>query len=231
MDTMADTMNKKYLEDEFEKDFGTSFFPVLANLYINDGDLRRAKIVCNTGLEHDPNNSFGKFFLAKIALLEDKPKIAETCLKQVVDMNPANFVACRLLIKIEFYLNRSNNTILKYINHILKFLPNDAEMLSWLKKINGSADVSSSIISKNKKSQKTSTNKKIISQNNNLEENIYTVEQSMSTYSMVQILNSQKHYQQALSVLDALEKKPDNKKRVLEEKKKIQLLIKKTSKQ
>ena len=53
----------------------------------------------------------------------------------MVDENPAHFNALRMLIKLEFQLNRSPKTIQNYINRLLKFLPKDAECMEWLNNI------------------------------------------------------------------------------------------------
>ena len=115
---MIDITDKKSLENIFAQNFGSPYFPILADLYLQEGDFRRAKLVCMAGLEHDPYNDCGKFILAKVALAEEKVTVAEKWLKQVVENNPANFNALRMLIRLEFALKRSPKTILKYINNI-----------------------------------------------------------------------------------------------------------------
>ena len=107
--------DKKTLESLFAHDFGSPYFPVLADLYMQEGDFRRARLVCEIGLRHDAENHCGKFILAKVALAEDKPVIAERWLKRAVKDNPANFIGLRMLIRLEFVLNRSHKTISKYI--------------------------------------------------------------------------------------------------------------------
>ena len=130
-----DITNKECLESLFAEDFSSPYFPVLANLYMQEGDLRRAKLVCNTGLKYDSENHIAKFILAKIAICEEKLLVAEKLLKQLLVDTPCNFVAIRTLINLEFQLNRSPNTIYMYIQKILDFLPNDIECNSWLEKI------------------------------------------------------------------------------------------------
>ena len=107
--------DKRSLESIFAEDFGSPFFPVLADLYLQDGDYRRANLVCKIGLEYDSSNDLGKFILAKVAMAENKLLIAEKWLKRTVESNPANFNALRMLIKLEFDLKRSHKTIQKYI--------------------------------------------------------------------------------------------------------------------
>ena len=59
---MIDITDKKNIEEVFAQDFGSPYFPVLADLYLRDGDLRRAKLVCEMGLKHSSNDC-GKFVI------------------------------------------------------------------------------------------------------------------------------------------------------------------------
>ena len=120
---MININDKTALEGVFAEDFGSPYYPILANLYLQEGDLRRAKKVCEVGLEHDSSNVDGKFILAKVAMAENKLTVAEKWLKQVVDENTANFNALRLLISLEIQLGRSPKTIQTYISSLLQFLP------------------------------------------------------------------------------------------------------------
>ena len=89
---MIDITDKITLEGVFAKDFNSQYYPILANLYLQEGDLRRAKKVCEIGLDNDSSNVDGKFILAKVALAENKKVIAEKWLKQVIVENPAHFI-------------------------------------------------------------------------------------------------------------------------------------------
>ena len=122
---MIDITDKIALESIFAEDFASPYYPILANLYLQEGDLRRAKKVCEIGLDHDASNGDGKFILAKVALAENKMIVAEKWLKQVIVDNPAHFNALRMLIKLEIQLKRSPNTIQNYISRLLQYLPYD----------------------------------------------------------------------------------------------------------
>ena len=61
--------NQIELELYFADHFDTILFPVLANLYLNQNDLKRAKKVCDIGLKHHQNDSAGLFILAQIEKL------------------------------------------------------------------------------------------------------------------------------------------------------------------
>ena len=54
------------LEIYFADHFDTILFPVLADMYLDKNDFRRARKVCDIGLKHNQNDSVGLFILAKI---------------------------------------------------------------------------------------------------------------------------------------------------------------------
>ena len=213
--------NKKELEQIFADDFSSPYFPVLANIYLNDGDLLRAKQVCKIGINHDQNNAMGKMILAKIAMVEEKPSVAERWLKRIIINDVGNFSALRMLIRIEFILNRKHKTIRQYINMILRFLPNDIEANKWLK------DASINSVPATKKIAQNTVSKKTI-QSIPIKQK-HAITSSMATFTMLGVLKKQKSYQQALAVLDALELKKIDVPRIKKERKNLQALIKKKS--
>ena len=201
---MIDILDKKMLESKFADDFASPYYPILAELYLNEGDISRARRVCEIGLDHDSHNTDGKFIFAKVALADKKFTTAEKWLKIVVEENPAHFNGLRMLIKLEFQLSRSHKTIQNYINRLLKFLPEDSECMEWLKEIQNVATVdhpappSKHIEIKQEKNVTIQKPKAII-------EKKYTIEKEMATLTMAQVLESQRHYLEALAVLDVLE--------------------------
>ena len=220
---MIDITDKKGLENIFSQNFGSPYFPILADLYLQEGDFRRAKMVCEVGLEHDLGNDFGKLILAKVALAEEKPAVAEKWLKQVVKDNPSNFNALRMLIRLEFILKRSPKTIQKYIQYILQYIPNDVECQGWLQNIADKLPDEKKIVPKKTNdlvSSGASETKPVL-----IEEADYDLEESMATFTMLQVLKSQKHYQQALAVLKMLEAKKMDVDRISKERGEIQSLL------
>ena len=217
---MINITNKKMLENTFADDFASPYYPILAELYLHEGDLSRARRVCEIGLDHDPYNVDGKFVYAKVALVEEKFFVAEKWLKKVVDENPAHFNALRILIKLEFQLNRSPKTIQNYINRLLQFLPQDAECMEWQNNIQALEPPASSVQSETKPE-----NNAPIQNPNPIKEKNYKIEPSMATLTMVQVLKSQQHYHEALAVLDVLESNGQEGKRVARKKEEILQLI------
>ena len=219
---MININDKTALEGVFAEDFGSPYYPILANLYLQEGDLRRAKKVCEVGLKHDPSNVDGKFILAKVAMAENKLTVAEKWLKQVVDENTANFNALRLLISLEIQLGRSPKTIQTYVSRLLQFLPYDNECIKWLDEIN---TLDAVIVSESPPDNNLSNSAPIESPNPVIKDQ-YEIVESMATLTMVQVLKSQKHYHQALSVLDVLKSNGRDSDRIAKEKNDIQQLLK-----
>ena len=216
---MIDITDKIALEAVFANDFSSPYYPLLANLYLQEGDLRRAKKVCEIGLDHDASNGDGKFILAKVALTENKMVVAEKWLKQVIVDNPAHFNALRMLIKLEIQLKRSPNTIKNYVRKLLQYLTYDAECAQWLNEINTphSESISNEDVSTSTKHEEVKLEE--------VDEKTYEVVESMATFTMVQVLKSQQHFHQALAVLNMLESRGGDSDRIAREKGEVQQLI------
>ncbi len=218
---MIDLTNKKFLETKFAEDFASPFYPMLADMYLLEGDLTRAKKVCEVGLDYDSTNVDGKYILGKVAVAENKLTLAEKWLKQVVNENPAHFTALRLLINVEIQLKRGVKTIQAYINHMLQFIPHDEECLKWLNEIGALGDLVDSKTLPDSTTQKTT--EPII-------EKSYEIVESMATFTMVKVLKSQKHFHQALAVLEILKSGGGDGERISGERAEIQQLIKDSTK-
>ena len=230
---MIDINDKTALEGVFAEDFSSPYYSLLANLYLQEGDLRRAKKVCEIGLDHDASNGDGKFILAKVALAENKKVVAEKWLKQVIVDNPAHFNALRKLIKLEIQLKRSSNTIQNYIGQLLQYLPYDDECVQWLNEINTPQPESppdKDIVNDGVPVEATIEKAEIINTPEDLNEKTYDIMESMATFTMVQVLKSQHHFHQALAVLNVLESGGNDSDRISREKGEVQQLIAKNRK-
>ena len=225
---MIDLTDKKLLETKFAEDFATPIYPILADMYLLEGDLARARKVCEVGLVHDSTNVDGKYILGKVAIAENKLTLAEKWLKQVVDENPAHFTALRLLINIEIKLKRSAKTIQTYISHLLQFIPYDDECLKWLNEINALGGVvdSKALPDSDGLSENITPNSADKKTANSIIKISYEIVESMATFTMVKVLKSQKHFHQALAVLEILKAKGRDGERISGEAAEIQQLIK-----
>ena len=221
---MIDILNKKMLEKTFANDFASPYYPILAELYLLEGDLPRARKVCEIGLDHDSSNVDGKFVYAKVAMAEEKFTAAEKWLKKVVDENPAHFIALRMLIRLEIQLNRSPKTIRNYINKILQFLPEDTQCMEWLNSIQPIETVEPPPPPLTPKETKPKNNIPIQNPEAVTEKN-YKIEEAMATLTMVQVLKSQRHYQEALAVLDVLESNGQDSSQIAQKREEILQLI------
>ena len=220
---MIDILDKKMLESTFADDFASPYYPILAELYLQEGDLSRARKVCETGLDHDPTNIDGKFVFAKVKMADEKFTVAEKWLKMVVDENPAHFNALRMLIRLEFQLSRSQKTIQNYINRILQFLPEDAECMEWLKNIQALETVEPPpppVPTDTKPKKNVSIQKP-----EPVTKKIYKIEKEMATLTMAKVLESQRHYLEALAVLDVLESNEPDSSQIARKKEEILQLI------
>ena len=233
-ETIININNISELEHAFAEDFGTPVFPVLANLYLKNKEMKRSRKVCELGLENSPNNSDGKFILAKLNLYENKLMNGEQLLKQVVNENPVHINGLRILIEVMRALNRSPNSIKKYIQKILRILPDDDDSLTLLNSLNVSDNVkpktkkpegANAAVHNNKKitAPKKETRAKLIT--SPPEDLVFDVGVSMATFTMVGVLKSQKHYKQALAVLGRLEEKGADQKRIMSERETLENLL------
>ena len=229
---MIDLTDKKLLETKFAEDFATPIYPILADMYLLEGDLARARKVCEVGLDHDSTNVDGKYILGKMAIAENKLTLAEKWLKQVVDENPAHFTALRLLINVEIQLKRSVKTIQTYISHLLQFIPCDDECLKWLKKINalGNLNKSKTLPDSDGLTENIIPNSAAQKTTEPIIEKSYEIVESMATFTMVGVLKSQKHFHQALAVLEILKSRGRDGERISGERAEIQQLIKNSTK-
>ncbi|MBC8312252.1 MAG: hypothetical protein H8E72_08085 [Candidatus Marinimicrobia bacterium] len=231
--TTIDINNITELEHAFAENFGTPIFPILANHYLKNKEMKRSRKVCELGLEHSPYNSNGKFILAKLNLYENKLMNGEQLLKQVVDENPVHINGLRILIEVMRSLNRSPNSIKKYIQKILQILPNDEDSLALLNVLDVSTHIEPKTevpaISKTELKEETveppQVKKEAKSVVGPVETAVFDVGVSMATFTMVGVLKSQKHYRQALAVLSRLEEKGAEEKRIANERAELEKLL------
>jgi len=229
-DTIININNISELEHAFAEDFGSPIFPVLANHYLKNKDMKRARKVCELGLQHSPYSSDGKFILAKINLYENKLRNGEQLLKQVVEEKSVHINGLRILIEVMRALNRSPKSIKKYIQKILHILPDDEDSLSLLASLNLPLEAPKPVAKnkKNKSIAKKSAPKdepQAIAPIGPPEDRLFDVGMGMATFTMVAVLKSQKHYQQALAVLSRLEEKGGDLQRISTERSELELLL------
>lgn len=127
-----DLSNKTELEKYFADHFDTVLFPVLADIYKTEGDLIRAKKVCEIGLEYHPTNVDGLFILAELYQSLNDLASAEKLLKNVIAIEPLHYRAVLRLAKIQLKLNRSSDSIVALWRKIAKINPTHPEANEFL---------------------------------------------------------------------------------------------------
>lgn len=228
--------NQIELELYFADHFDTILFPVLADLYLNQNDLRRARKVCEIGLSHHENDPSGLYTLAKIEKVDGNLKEAEKALETVLLYSEDHLAAAKMLCEIQTVLGRASSRLLKSWKHVLKLDATDDTARQFITKVE----------SNNKKEQK----KKVIQPNKNVESKAVKkpkpkietvivpdpiseapteplqVSSRLATFTLVAVLKNQGLFDQALDVLDALESKGEDKEIIDGERKSIQELVK-----
>ena len=126
--------SKSELEKYFADHFDTVLFPVLADIYKSEGDLTRARKVCEIGLEYHPNNVDGSFILAEISQSTGDLNVAEKLLKNVIAIEPNHYKAALGLAKIQLKLKRAPDSIAKLWMKIAKIDPIQPDVKTHLKK-------------------------------------------------------------------------------------------------
>ena len=232
--------NISELEHHFAEDFGTPLFPILANQYLKAKNFKKARKVCELGLKNAPDNTDGKYVLAKINLYENKVVPGERLLKQVIEENPVHVNALRVLIEVMRSLKRSHKSIQKYLHQLLKILPEDQEALSVVNALKSSISENNTVqIEPSKKpdnkdnietfkgSAESDSSQPALQSGevSSIESPAFVVGAHMATFTLVGVLRAQKHYRQALAVLSRIEEKGGDPDRVGRERKDLESLL------
>tara|TARA_B110000263_G_C15169674_1_gene446309 strand:- start:158 stop:799 length:642 start_codon:yes stop_codon:yes gene_type:complete len=178
------------LENLFAKDFSHPTFPQLAEIYLRENDLNRARKVCQVGLRVTPNNIEAHYISAKIELLDHNIAKAEKILKDSYSNNAFSEKIIKLLVEVRDELSRSKKETKKIIDELLNSIPDDTYANKWIHNYNQS--IKKNIVKKNKE--------EIFSYNNIR----FKVNKNLVSITFYHILKNQKYYMQATSVLDVL---------------------------
>ena len=135
--------NQIELELYFADHFDTILFPVLADIYLGQDDLKRARKVCDIGLKHHTNDIAGLFVLAKIERSEGNLKDAEKTLERLLLYDRGHLSAVEMLCEIQTVLGRAQNRLLKSWKHVLLLDPNHKTAQDFVAKVSGKDDAES----------------------------------------------------------------------------------------
>ena len=227
---MIDLNNIKELETYFSENLTTPLFPILSDLYFQNGDYSRAKKVCDIGLSNHPNSSIGYYILGKIELINNNLIKAEKFLEKAILYGDINLSSMILLFLIQKELKRNQIKIKKNVENILLIDPKNIDCNDWINKnfkkeenLIHTEKQEESIKSKDKKT--TISKKSIIDKSKNISKEInkkvqkenIDINKELASMTLFNIYKSQGYYDQALQVLEVLKEKDKKNKLIKEE--------------
>ena len=218
--------NLTELELYFADHFDTVLFPVLAEIYQDKGEYDRAKRVCEIGLEHHPNSIDGQFILSQAELGLGNLTGAEKWIKKVLTQIPDHKNAATSLPMVQEQLDRSPTTLKTSWKRAQEVDPDNQFAKDFLSDKKPKPKPKP----KKKKEKKASVSriphipikdksKKPLPKDLSVEG--VAISPRLATMTLVNVLKGQGLYHQALEVLDILEEKGEDKKRISEERKAI----------
>lgn len=225
-----DLKNQIELELYFADHFDTILFPVLADIYFNQEDYRRARKVCNIGLGYHENDAAGRFVLAKVEKAEGNLKDAEKELKHVLKYSPDNIDAAIMYCEIQTVLGRSPSRLLTSWKKVLALDPSNQIAREFIAKVESPKVENKKNKTTPKKVSKRSTPKKVTKK---VDENTDSLNVSvrLATFTLVNVLKNQALFYQALEVLDLLEQKGEDPDMIRLERDSVKALIKTSEKE
>ena len=225
-----DIKNQTELELYFADHFDTILFPVLADIYLNQEDYRRARKVCNIGLGYHENDAAGRFVLAKVEKAEGNLKDAEKELKHVLKYSPDNIDAAIMYCEIQTVLGRSPSRLLTSWKKVLALDPSNQIAREFIAKVESPKVENKKNKTTSKKVSKRSTPKKVTKK---VDENTDSLNVSvrLATFTLVNVLKNQALFYQALEVLDLLEQKGEDPDMIRLERDSVKALIKTSEKE
>ena len=206
---MNNKFDIKVLENIFSENFESPIYAILVEQYLKLGDLDRANTVCNIGLENNPDDLAGKYLLAKILFFQNNISESKKLLNQILKKFPIHLNARQLMIKI---LKEDNNEseLLGHVQKLQEYFPNI-----------GAASLSSANEPKEEYGEDLASGDidepiNEVQDNEKIPKESFAVGKNMATFTFVDILIDQRHYSEALEILDILEKEGKQKKKIKE---------------
>ncbi|MFB0515311.1 MAG: hypothetical protein ACETWG_01755, partial [Candidatus Neomarinimicrobiota bacterium] len=132
---------KRHLEHHFAENFESLAYTLLADVYIQENNLERARKVCSIGLDHHPNHAPGLFLLATLALREGRLEEAEELLLQTLKSDEYHLEAAELLVAVQERLHRKKPILEKAYRRLLRANPLSRGAQMRLKRIYAERDL------------------------------------------------------------------------------------------
>ena len=126
---------KRALEAHFAEDFSTLAYPMLAKIYLDEGDLIRAQKVCRIGLTKHPEHVPGLYLLAVISIRDGQMVKAEGLLEQVLDLDPHHLEAAEFLVAVQERLRRGPRVLEASYKRLLIANPGNQSAMARLERI------------------------------------------------------------------------------------------------
>ena len=208
---MNNNFNIKILEEIFSEDFSSPAYAMLVDEYLKLGDLDRASTVCNIGLENNPEDLSGQYLLAKIYFLQNKALESKEILNQILNQFPIHLNARQLLIKIIKEQDGRVSELLPNVEKLQEFFPN-------IGGVSSSEPNSKEPVLADKKSEEQTHD---INDKKSRPKESFKVSKNMATFTFVDILLDQKHYSEALDILDLLERNGKQKTKIKKKREQI----------
>ena len=201
--------NLTELELYFANHFDTVLFPVLAEIYQSKSDYKRAKRVCEIGLEHHPSSIDGQFILSQAELGLGNLENAEKWMKKVLTQIPDHTSAATSLPMIQEQLGRSTRTLTISWNRALRVEPDNKFAKDYL------------LAKKSNLKKKKGVKLDSPVQKGSEKQLPTDISSRLATFTLVNVLKTQGLYHKALDVLDILADKGADQKRIESEREAI----------
>ncbi len=115
--------SKRELEHHFAEHLDSLAYPLLARIYLAEGDLERTRKVCSIGLKHHPHHAPGLFLLALASLRESNLPEAESLLLKTLSYDQYHVEAAELLVAVQERLHRKKSVLEQAYQQLLKANP------------------------------------------------------------------------------------------------------------
>lgn len=205
----------KKLEKIFSNNFNSLSYAILGSEYIKKNDIDRALTVLQIGQENNPDDLVGKYLLAKTFLLKNQIRKSKELLNEILDSFPLNLKARLLIIEILKKEKQNHKDLPIHIELLQKYFPNHGgpkKAVIFDEAFDQEPEKPKAV--KPDKSQKES-------------DSHFSINENMATFTLVNILITQKNLKEALIVLNILEKKGKNLKKIKEKRSLINKKLKK----
>ncbi len=194
----------KKLEKIFSNNFNSLSYTILGSEYMKKNDIDRALTVLQIGQENNPDDLVGKYLLAKVYLLKNQIKKSKELLTEILDSFPLNLRARLLIIEILKKEKQNHKDLSGHIELLQEYFPNHgAPKKAVISSENLNQEPKTSEVAKPDKKEKEQASH-------------FSINENMATLTLVNILITQKNFKEALVVLDILEKKGKNLKKIKE---------------